>query len=77
LDLVVERTNSPSMRGLLQFGFSVPYSTLKNYHNESRMLPEDLFLDLCSVAKINIKNLKFEYLSKNWGQVKGGKVGKR
>jgi hypothetical protein len=77
LNLVVERLRAPSVRGILQFGFDVPYSTLKNYYNESRLLPEDLFDDLCEVARIDKKELDFEEVSENWGKVKGGKLGKR
>ena len=77
LDLVVERLSSPSVRGILQFGFDVPYSTLKNYYNESRMLPDSLFDDLCEVARIDKKDLDFEEVGENWGKVKGGKLGKR
>ena len=77
LDLVVVRLRSPSVRGILQFGFDVPYSTLKNYYNESRLLPGDLFDDLCEVARIDRSKLRFEEVGENWGKVKGGKLGKR
>jgi len=77
LNLVVERLNSPSVRGILQFGFDVPYSTLKNYYNESRFLPWELFDDLCEVARIDKGGLSFEEVGDNWGKVKGGKLGKR
>ena len=72
LDLVVERLKSPSVRGILQFGFGVPYSTLKNYYNESRLLPLDFFEELCEVAGIDKSGLKFEVVDENWGRVKGG-----
>ena len=49
LDLAVEKLNSPSVRGILQFGFDIPYSTFKNYYNESRLMPKDLFEDLCEI----------------------------
>ena len=77
LDLVVERLRSPSLRGVLQFGFDVPYSTLKNYYNESRLLPEGLFDDMCEIAVIDKGELEFELIDENWGKVLGGKVGKR
>jgi len=76
LNLVVEKLNAPSFRGILQFGFNVSYSALKNYCNESRLLSEDFFDDLCEVARIDKSDLSFEYVGGNWGQVKGGKVGK-
>ena len=74
LDLVIMRINSPSLRGVLQFGFDIPYSTLKNYYNESRILPESLFNDLCNIARIKASELSFEIINENWGKVKGGKV---
>ena len=77
LDLVVERLNSPSVRGILQFGFDVPYSTLKNYYNESRLLSSELFDDLCEVAWIDKGSLDFEEVGENWGKVKGGKISRR
>jgi len=77
LDLVVERLSSPSVRGILQFGFDVSYSTLKNYYNESRLLPESLFDDLCEVANISKDDLSFELVGENWGKVKGGKISRR
>ena len=76
-NLVIFRTNSPSLRGLLQFGIGVPYSTLKNYYNEGRLVPEELFDDLCEISKLDKSELDFEYIRDNGGQVKGGKKGKR
>ena len=77
LNLVIEKLDSPSLRGVLQFGFEVPYSTLKNYYNESRLLPMNLFNDFCEVAKIDSLELNFEFMDNNWGKVKGGRKGKR
>jgi hypothetical protein len=77
LDLVVERLDAPSLRGILQFGFGVPYSTLRNYYNESRLLPEDLFLDMCDLAGVDFGDLRIEFVDENWGKIKGGKIGKR
>jgi hypothetical protein len=77
LDLVVERLNCISLRGILQFGFDIPYSSLKNYYIERRLLPLTLFESLCHLAKMDIKVLKIQYVNSNWGQVKGGKKSKR
>jgi hypothetical protein len=77
LDLVIGKLNSPSLRGVLQFGFDMPYSTLKNYYNESRLLPEDFFDDLCEISGVNKEELFFEYLGENWGRSKGGIISKR
>ncbi len=77
LDLVIEKLSSPSLRGLLQFGFEVPYSSLKNYYIEARLLPENFFDDLCELAGIDKGVLSFEFVDGNWGRVKGGKIGKR
>jgi len=77
LDLAIEKLNAPSLRGILQFGFAIPYSTLKNYYNESRLLPTELFNDICEIARIDKSELAFELLDDNWGKIKGGKIGKR
>ena len=77
LDLAIEKLSSPSLRGVLQFGFDVPYSTLKNYYNESRLLPKNLFDDVCEIARIDKGELIFEFVNENWGRIKGGKLSKR
>ena len=74
LDLVIERLNAPSLRGILQFGFDVPYSTLKNYYNESRLLPEDFFESLCDVANLDKSELEYEFVEENWGKILGGRT---
>jgi len=73
LKKVISESGAPSLRSLNQFGFDIPYSTLKNYFNESRNLPENFFNDLCYLSKINKNELNVEYLSGNFGQIKGGK----
>jgi len=70
---VIIESAAPSLRALSQFGFDVAYSTLKNYFNESRHLPEDFFIDLCYLSKINKDSLDIEYLEGNFGQIAGGK----
>ncbi|MCH7850946.1 MAG: hypothetical protein IH845_04860 [Nanoarchaeota archaeon] len=77
LDLGILKLNSPSLRGLLQFGFSIKYSTLKNYYNGTRLISEDFFDDLCEIALIDKSKLKYKYICGNWGQVKGGKKSKK
>ena len=71
---VLNMINCPSLRELINRGFEIPYSTLKNYFNESRSLPKDFFNDLCYMAGINPDSLEVEYLNNNWGQIKGGKT---
>jgi hypothetical protein len=73
LRLVAERLNSVSVRGILQFGFDLKYSTLKNYYVERRLLPKGFFEELCHMAKIDSSKLEFKYLEGSWGQRKGGK----
>ncbi len=77
LDMIVEKLSSPSLRGILQFGFNVPYPTLKSYYSESRLLPSEFFDDLCEASQIDKNSLVFEEVEENWGKVKGGKLGKR
>lgn len=73
LKKVLKKTNCPNLRTFNQFGFDIPYSTLKNYLSEKRNLPENFFKELCKLAKIDTTKLKIKYLGKNWGQIKGGK----
>ena len=77
LDLVVEKSRSPSVRGLLQFGIDVKYSTLKNYYNEDRLMSKGLVMDFCEVAGIDFEGLDVEEIGDNWGKVWGGRAGKR
>ncbi len=77
LKKVLEELNCPSLRALNQFGFEIPYSTLKNYFVESRVIPENFFNDLCYLAKIEKKKLNFKILEENWGQIIGGKIKKK
>jgi len=73
LELVVEKLNCVSVRGILERGFDISYDSLKSYSIERRLLPEWFFKDLCHLAKLNPKDFDVEYLGDNWGQVKGGK----
>ena len=77
LDLVIEKIRAPSLRGLLQFGFDVKYSTLKNYYVEKRLMSKDLVLEFCGIAGIDFGGLKVEEDGENWGKVLGGKVRRR
>lgn len=63
----------PSLIEIINRGVGVSYSSLKNYYSERRCLSKDLFLELCKIARIDIKSVEFEYVGDNWGQVKGGK----
>lgn len=72
LKSVLSKINCPSLRELINRGFDVPYSTLKNYYTEKRFLPENLFKDFCYVSKISPDSLNVLYLKDNWGQIKGG-----
>jgi hypothetical protein len=77
LNLAIKKLNCVSLRGILQFGLDASYDCLKNYYTERRLMNKDFFDDLCHLSKININDLKINYLEDNWGQVKGGKKGKR
>ena len=76
LDLVIGKLRATSLRGLLQFGFDVRYSTLKNYYVGVRLMPKGLVLDFCEVAGIGFEGLGVEEVGENWGRVLGGRVGK-
>ena len=77
LDLVVEKLNSPSLRGILQFGFDVKYSALKNYYSGARLMPKRLVLEICEVAGIDFEGLEIEEVGDFWGQEKGGEKSRR
>jgi len=77
LKLAIEKLNCISLRGLLQFGFDVKYSSLKNYYTERRLMPKDFFDNLCYLAKIDVNKLDIKYLKDNWGQIKGGRRSKK
>ena len=68
LQMVLKRIDCPSLRALINRGFDVPYSTLKNYFAEERTLPKDLFDSLCYVAKINPQKLRVVFLEEGWGR---------
>jgi len=74
---VLKNLNCRSLINIPQFGFEIPYSTLKNYFNEVRCLPKEFFDNLCYIAKINPNGLSVEFLEEGWGQVAGGKKSKR
>jgi len=77
LDLAVEQLNCISVRGILQFGFNVKYSSLKSYYTERRLLPRTFFENLCHIAKIDKGKLNFKFVNGNFGQIKGGKKSRR
>lgn len=77
LNLVIERLRAASLRGLLQFGFDVSYSTLKNYYVGVRLMPKELVLDFCEVAGIDYAGLDVEEVEEGWGQRLGGKGKKK
>ena len=75
LKRVIESLNCPSLKDLSQFGFDIPYSTLKNYYAEQSLMPESFFKDLCFLSKINENSLNIIYFNNHWGKAKGGKIG--
>lgn len=77
LDKVVEKLRVSSLRGVLQFGFDVSYSALKNYYVEDRLISKELVLEFCEVSGVDYEDLEVEEVEENWGQVKGGCIGKR
>lgn len=77
LKKVLEESGCPSLRAFDQFGFDVPYSTLKNYYNESRLMEKGFFLRLCEFAGVDFKKMDVEYLDENWGRIKGGKKSRK
>lgn len=57
--------------------FDLNYSTMKNYFSEKRLLPEEVFSDLCFVSKLNKERFSFQILKGNFGQIFGGKKSRK
>ncbi len=74
LSKAMHETNSPSLKEL-STRLNINYSTLKNYYSEKRLLPQQLFNNLCTIQ--NITKPKTKILDENWGKMKGGKKSKR
>jgi hypothetical protein len=74
---VIEDTQSPSLRSLLQYGISSNYTQLKNFYTERRTIPKELFLELCTIAHIDEDSLNVTEKKDSWGQVIGGQTSKR
>jgi hypothetical protein len=74
---VIEKINCPSLRELINRGIEINYSTLKNYFNEERLLPDKLFYELIEISGLNKNELYFETINENFGQVKGGRKSRR
>ena len=70
---VMVEIGAPSLRELSK-RIDVAYSTMKNYHSEKRLLSRELFESLVSLSGIVFSA---NFVSETWGQVKGGKKGKR
>ncbi len=77
LKLVLEKVNAPSLRELINRGIGVNYSTLKNYFNEERNLPESLFDELIGLGGFDRGEFSFEVFEDSWGQVIGGEKSRK
>ena len=77
LQHALKKIHAPSLRSLNQFGFNIPYSTLKCYYTEKRFIPKTFFDSLCYSAKLDPTKYVSSYREGNWGQIKGGKISKR
>ena len=73
IELCKNKLNWPNVFSILQFGIDCSVSSLKNYYTQRRLLPQDVFDELCYLTKIDKNGLNFELISDNWGQIKGGK----
>lgn len=77
LKKVLEKTNCPSLKELINRGIDVNYSTLKNYFCEERLISEGFFKELLVFSSLDINDFNFEVVGDHWGQIKGGKISKR
>ncbi len=71
LELVLKEGSLKSVSERL----GVPYSTMKNYACEDRLLPESLFDTLLNSLSKDRRDLDIHYLEGNWGRILGGKKG--
>jgi len=76
LDLVMQNSNCPSLAELSR-RLSVNYQSLKNYFSERRILSEEIFSDLCLIGNLQKENFQFKEINEHWGQMKGGKIGRK
>ena len=76
LKKILEKVSCPSLRAFEQFGFDVPYSTMKNYYSEARLMSGTFFEELCVFAGISKNLFDVEYVKDSWGQRKGGLLSK-
>jgi len=73
LNKVMEEVSCPSLRELSR-RLDLNYSSLKNYFNEDRTLSKELLDNLCLISKLEFRG---RFVGENWGQIKGGKRGRR
>ena len=73
---VLISVNSPTLKDL-SVRLNISYSSIKKYFNELRLLPLDLFENLCSISNIKKDSLKIMFLENNFGQINGGKKSRR
>lgn len=76
LNDVMEKLNCPSL-GELSRRIDLDYSSLKNYYSEKRLLPKELFENLCYISGLDKNGLDYKELNDNWGKSLGGKRGKK
>ena len=73
LELILEKINCPSLRELINRGFDIPYSTLKNYFNRSEDLVaryggEEFVVILPNMNSKNALNLANNLVKKIQGE---------
>jgi len=73
LKKVISACGAPSLRELSR-RMNASYSTFKNYYVGDRLMPKELYDRLCKISGVKFK---VKEVLDNWGQVKGGKIGKR
>jgi len=70
---VIVKANLPSIREIINHLVDVKYSSLRNYYIERRLLPLELFEELCHLSDMSKDNFNVKIIDEHWGQVKGGK----
>ena len=76
-EIILEASKKEGNMKKVASKMKIPYSTMKNYSAEYRLLPESLFNNLLRLSNKSTENIETSYLDHRWGQRLGGKLGIR
>ena len=76
-EIILEASKKEGNMKKMASKMKIPYSTMKNYSAEYRLLPESLFNNLLRLSNKSTEKIEISYLDPKWGQRLGGKLGIR